>query len=152
MKAEIKAEWLAALRSGKYQQTVGRLRRSDSCAPAGYCCLGVLCDIVAPRVRGEWVVGAPDNARGDDFKVTYPEWLTGISDTELPAPMVAMLGLNNQSPFVLLPDDHPLLKDARLTEIFRGDPGRASLAQLNDRGFTFAEIADLIEELVEVTP
>lgn len=37
---EIKAKWIAALRSGKYQQTKGVLKDHG-----GFCCLGVLCVI-----------------------------------------------------------------------------------------------------------
>ena len=40
MNQEIKAKWVAALRSGEYKQTREVLKSS-----AGYCCLGVLCDI-----------------------------------------------------------------------------------------------------------
>lgn len=43
---EIKQKWVEALRSGKYTQSRSRLR-SDS----GYCCLGVLCDVIEPA---EW--------------------------------------------------------------------------------------------------
>lgn len=35
------AKWIAALRSGKYQQTFSELKSADG----GFCCLGVLCDI-----------------------------------------------------------------------------------------------------------
>ncbi len=35
-------EWLAALRSGKYQQTEGILHSAET---GGFCCLGVACDI-----------------------------------------------------------------------------------------------------------
>ena len=41
MDMDIKAKWVAALRSGQYNQIKGHLH-SDS----GFCCLGVLCDIV----------------------------------------------------------------------------------------------------------
>ena len=55
MNKEIKTKWVAALRSGKYKQTQGALRRpkpSSSCdRPEGYCCLGVLCKVVAPNKR-----------------------------------------------------------------------------------------------------
>lgn len=44
MKADLKAKWVEALRSGEYKQTQGRLRDSDS-----FCCLGVLCDLVQPK-------------------------------------------------------------------------------------------------------
>jgi hypothetical protein len=41
MKTEVKALWLAALRSGEYAQGSQRLRHSDDT----FCCLGVLCDL-----------------------------------------------------------------------------------------------------------
>ena len=40
MDAEIKAKWVAALRSGEYQQGQGMLRLDGE-----FCCLGVLCDV-----------------------------------------------------------------------------------------------------------
>lgn len=40
MNPEIKAAWVAALRSGDYKQGGTVLRRRDR-----YCCLGVLCDL-----------------------------------------------------------------------------------------------------------
>jgi hypothetical protein len=39
--------WLAALRSGAYQQTRGMMRNEK-----GFCCLGVLCDVVD---NSKWV-------------------------------------------------------------------------------------------------
>jgi hypothetical protein len=44
MNPEIKAKWIEALRSGRYTQAEGFLRINDS-----MCCLGVLCDIIAPE-------------------------------------------------------------------------------------------------------
>ena len=44
MDRELKAKWVATLRSGNYSQGRNQLRnRLNQC-----CCLGVLCDIVAP--------------------------------------------------------------------------------------------------------
>lgn len=43
MNPEIKAKWVEALRSGKYQQGTGRL-----CWNGEHCCLGVLYDIAQP--------------------------------------------------------------------------------------------------------
>lgn len=48
MKAELKQKWVEVLRSGNYKQTNGWLRDD-----AGYCCLGVLCDIVDSEGWGE---------------------------------------------------------------------------------------------------
>ena len=46
LKPEFKAQWLDALRSGKYPQGTVYLRRKDfDDLPGGFCCLGVGCDI-----------------------------------------------------------------------------------------------------------
>lgn len=43
MDAGLKAKWIAALRSGKYEQVRMALRRTGYNAADTYCCLGVLC-------------------------------------------------------------------------------------------------------------
>jgi len=43
MNQEIKTQWIKALRSGKYSQTTETLQDST-----GFCCLGVLCDVIDP--------------------------------------------------------------------------------------------------------
>ena len=47
MKAELKQRWVRALRSRKYKQGRGALRKKT---PDGftYCCMGVLADLIAP--------------------------------------------------------------------------------------------------------
>ncbi len=45
MKPELKAKWIATLRSGNYKQANGVLRDDEN----NCCCLGVLCDIVQPN-------------------------------------------------------------------------------------------------------
>ena len=45
MTAEQKANWIAALRSGKYKQGKRALRQPIDGGGDSYCCLGVLCDI-----------------------------------------------------------------------------------------------------------
>ena len=47
MNPEIKQRWVEALRSGKYEQGRGVLREFRD-GKFHYCCLGVLCDLVAP--------------------------------------------------------------------------------------------------------
>lgn len=51
MKPEIKARWVAALRSGEYKQGTDRLK-----TPNGeFCCLGVLCDLYhKEKTAGIW--------------------------------------------------------------------------------------------------
>lgn len=42
-------KWIKALRSKKYKQGYGTLRRDGK-----FCCLGVLCDLHAQETGGEW--------------------------------------------------------------------------------------------------
>lgn len=49
MNARIKQLWLAALRSGEYRQTTRQLKRE-----AGFCCLGVLCDLHSKDMGDTW--------------------------------------------------------------------------------------------------
>ena len=44
MKLRLKKRWVEALRSGNYDQGTYRLRNGGD----GFCCLGVLCDIIGP--------------------------------------------------------------------------------------------------------
>lgn len=55
MDADLKARWVAALRSGKYKQTTDgylAIGSEDDDGTFAYCCLGVLCEILAPG--GNW--------------------------------------------------------------------------------------------------
>lgn len=70
MNAELKAKWVAALRSGNYKQGVGTLR-SDS---GKFCCLGVLCDVADPT---KWKL------RANMIDQTYDGYSVGILESEL---------------------------------------------------------------------
>ncbi len=48
MDSALKAKWVEALRSGKYVQAKGCLRDSRPHGD-GFCCLGVLCDVIDPE-------------------------------------------------------------------------------------------------------
>lgn len=135
MNPEIKAKWVAALRSGDYKQGTGVLRSEWD----EYCCLGVLCDIaekegvpmivVEPAADGDvsdGIVGAYYYFDGDrdtgDYEIT-PSFVAGWA------------GLPSVNPSVELTD--PYDEDAVVLE---------SLADLNDGGKSFDEMADIIEE------
>lgn len=45
MNAQIKRDWLEALRSGEYKQGFGQLKFEED-NETKYCCLGVLCDVL----------------------------------------------------------------------------------------------------------
>lgn len=46
MNPDVKAKWVAALRSGEYKQAEGALHRDNA-----FCCLGVLCDLHRKEVN-----------------------------------------------------------------------------------------------------
>lgn len=50
MNAEVKTEFVAALRSGRYSQTKLVLRNGDK-----FCSSGVLCDLHAKKFGGRWI-------------------------------------------------------------------------------------------------
>lgn len=66
MNKEIAEKWVAALRSGKYEQAKGTLKSINQ---GGFCCLGVLCDITA---LGRWEMDSEGHGlqynTGDSFE------------------------------------------------------------------------------------
>jgi hypothetical protein len=117
MKTEIKQQWVTALRSGEYTQASSNLRTED-----GYCCLGVLCDLYSKDTGTEWLV----NHTADPKPIPFYHFITESSF--LPIAVSRWAGLEKSSP-----------------EVVEWD-GTAELAQLNDTGFTFTQIAQLIED------
>lgn len=163
MKASIRTKWLAALRSGEYKQnTDGALRKHDC-----YCCLGVLCDVVAP---GQWT---------DDFGVgglyrSYIKCDDGSrinSSTTLPSrTLMEMLGFKEspsnpdsgiRSGTIDVAEDHPIWDRLIAHPDLRGKisevdewqvANRLELTALNDAGISFKDIADIIEEFIPADP
>jgi hypothetical protein len=81
MKPKIKARWLAALRSGEYEQGRGYLHPGST-----FCCLGVLCDLHAKATGREW---------DDSCK---PSALYLDSNHTLPIEVVRWAGLEQRDP------------------------------------------------------
>jgi hypothetical protein len=119
MNPTVKKMWLDALRDGSYEQGAGHL----SHIPAGsttrrFCCLGVLCDLgVKAGVVKEIQDIDPDIMAYGQYQHT----------AELPEEVVEWSGLSTDNPAV------------------KFGVGREFLANLNDHGTPFTEIADLIE-------
>jgi len=114
--AEHRKQWVDALRSGKYQQTTGRLRDGDK-----FCCLGVACDISG---LGEWRVSSCKESMSEaqDYHVNVFDEESGA----LPEKVMEWLGVQ-----------HP---DVRT---HYGE--YMSLSIYNDSGSDFNHIASLIE-------
>lgn len=126
MNKEIKEIWVKALRSGKYTQCKGALRK-DFSDQKYFCCLGVLCDLhrklVLKTSDKVWI--KRKNANKEDK--TY---VRHMHVEFLPASVADWAGIPlNGGPTTRVPLEH-------------GN----DLAHHNDNGVTFNEIADIIEK------
>ena len=125
MNQEIKTAWIAALRSGQYEQTTKRLRTPD-----GYCCLGVLCDLATQEGIVAWKKQELDEY--DAFRAEEVNEETSYSTLALPPVVVDWAGLTDGEPRVLFSEENNTRPEA--------------LSCLNDEDrLTYEEIADLIE-------
>lgn len=126
LKKKVKKQWVKALRSGKYTQGTGVLRRHLDYGSVRYCCLGVAAELFAKKAgcTVEQVWSARDTCF-DQCDSYLPESLqrymfkkSAVDQTNnLANPSVPYLG------------------------------GRSGLAHLNDyQNLSFNQIADLIEE------
>ena len=86
---EFKADWLKALRSGKYKQGIGRLEQSDGNGKGKltYCCLGVACKMLyrKERITGTIIedgayLNVPDILRGGASENRIVAELTEMND------------------------------------------------------------------------
>lgn len=147
MPESIKAEWLERLRSGEINQGVGKLhistRNEDGTERHEFCCLGVLCELAVAAgvvervdVTAEGFAGTDETVygyaptEGENAGVPYPHY---------PPPAVAKwagLPYGDTNPYV--------------TRYDGPDPevptGRQVIANVNDEGATFEDIAKIIEK------
>jgi hypothetical protein len=108
MNPEIKARWLAALRSGLYPQTRVTLRDVD-----GYCCLGVLCNLHAHATGESWHIDGKD-----DYSYL-------LESTVLPPVVVEWAGLPDSNPAIILPS-------GRATCLAQANDGLYTFAHIAD--------------------
>lgn len=135
MNPEVKALWVTALRSGEYQQGQGVLRRNDH-----YCCLGVLCElaVAAEGVDVSHVARKTNTVGVDNKTTTYTNHRYDDEATVLPPAVLEWSGLDHSNP------------DTSVTASEVPKPARSpntlvSVAELNDGGWSFEQIADVIE-------
>lgn len=120
---QYRAAWIKALRSGDYKQG-----RNYLCSDDHYCCLGVLCDLVAPDDwTGTGVIRYhQDNCSLPDEDIAIAVGMTneigGFDPNGLPVALHEWLRAKDKDGTVPL-----------------------SLAGMNDAGYPFSDIADVIE-------
>lgn len=147
MKKEIADKWVAALRSGKYQQGKNVLSANEN----SFCCLGVLCDVVKDQVIGHW----ENLGTAREFIFKTADEAVAAQYSVLDSHFATAIGMRSA---------YPSVSGKQLSELFpekskvpsrfatRDDPCEAyedkisQLAALNDSGlFSFEEIALIIE-------
>lgn len=100
MDEKAKDKWIAALRSGKYEQTDGSLRAGSVAGRECFCCLGVLADVMGANWRENEIDGcqleASDESLLSDeaaekFGLTYKnqEVLAKMNDQGCAFPIIA---------------------------------------------------------------
>ena len=124
MRGEVRDLWVAALRSGRFQQGTGKLTRlSEDGQVAACCCLGVLCELALEA--------------GVELELYRSEYGTRFYDREdnfLPDAVREWAGLEAHDPEVTRTRDDQT-------------PSTTSLSFLNDEvTLSFERIADLVEE------
>ncbi len=114
----IKTKWVAALRSGKYQQGTGALCTGDK-----FCCLGVLCNLAVNDgiIKAGKVRNVSDMVYYGNGEHARPNYL--------PREVESWAQMDSSSGHI---------------------PTVGALADLNDSGKSFEEIATIIEENWEV--
>lgn len=117
MNKDVKALWLAALRSGEYKQGSGFLKIvGKNGAQDRFCCLGVLCELA--------VEAGVTNRLREGYETTYG--VPGDTDTAvLPAHVRKWAGMDSKAGSY--------------------NSGNNSLTGDNDDGMSFGAIADVIE-------
>jgi hypothetical protein len=119
-------KWVEALRSGKYQQTTGRLADRN-----GFCCLGVACEVAIEnglRLRKK--------ESGDSVGTVEYNDCAG----ELPDEVADWLGLYTEG------DDEEAFHHLTDPPLHTADHPKHSAVSWNDEeNATFSQIADLIE-------
>lgn len=118
-------KWIEALRSGRYKQAQHRLHKAD-----GFCCLGVACNLFAPESSASSIL---DEITGS--------WITAYFGEKafLPDQLRRSLGLSTPAGDF---DGQEFVVQGRWTHVY-------SLADANDKGASFDEIAEIIESRPE---
>lgn len=127
MNPDVKTKWLAALRSGEYEQTDGMLLKVTG-ERKQHCCLGVLCELAV----AEGVIPPARLVENWDGTQKIGQFGDRLEEGTLPAEVSEWSGVDDYGHYAAVVDEDGIEYTPFLTEI-------------NDEGASFAEIADIIE-------
>lgn len=124
MNPQVKAKWLAKLRSNKYRQGKNWLRITDEEGETSFCCLGVLCELYNEEEGRLELLSSSQYGRGSTYD--------GEAKV-LPPKVASWAGLleDGAGYYIVNPRD-----EGRMT----------ALPILNDTGYSFEAIADILEQ------
>jgi len=124
MNEQIKQKWVNALRSGEYEQCESNLHKNK-----GFCCLGVLTDIYIQEHPGcSWKEYGATLRNKELYYAFVGTKTTEYNEEEyLPVEVVEWADLASENPCVYI------------------DGIWTNLSDVNDSGWTFEAIANLIE-------
>ncbi len=129
MNSQVKEKWIAALRSGEYSQGDGKLR-SDK----GFCCLGVLCDLYAQE---PFTQGWKFNGEYEESPLPMDYWYFDGESEFLPESVMKWAGLSISNPIVKMNVE----EEDEMSWSYQDE-----ISNLNDSGYSFTELADIIEK------
>jgi hypothetical protein len=128
MKKAIAKIWVKALRSGKFEQAEGFLKRFDRNDKPSHCCLGVLCELYNDTMKKNQKKSLPVEVYKNGDGTTHA--IFGSSDATLPNEVMEWAGMKSMTGDLVYCD-------------------YSDLTCMNDEGEDFDTIADTIEKNVE---
>lgn len=129
MNPEAKALWIDALLNGKRQQGRGALNRDGK-----FCCLGVLCDILVEQLGLDVKTGGADGCPDGDCTTCNSVRYYNNNSSYLPGVVAEFAGIDYQGKI-----PGPIEVKGVVYQHY-------TLAELNDDGWTFEQIAEVIKE------
>lgn len=142
MRSSIKSKWVGALRSGQYEQAQGRLGIFNREGGKDmYCCLGVLCDVALDYDTAPVMLASNQDQGEMQFKFGPDHFSNSLPGTNL----WEWAGGDKKNAWDYSFDLDPTEEFRDWGFDSRGTYVGLDLAELNDDGFTFDQIADIIE-------
>lgn len=149
---DVTTAWLKRLRSGEWTQITDMLGDTGT----GRCCLGVLCDVFVDDVNGvvdleRTSSGEPASVVSGVSRMTHEDALKyagRLSQEQLALPVDVQRTLNvtrTMEADLSRIENFAIVNDIRARLHLGQGRYTVALSQLNDAGFTFEEIAEVIE-------